>query len=511
MPPINTHPQRETPLTTLETWTNNQPERTAHIIRHRLGNPRKLQTLTHIAGKFHISRQRASQLEHQARRNFQELILSQPNSSIAVTVRHVQDHIGAASPRPGAEKLIDDLELTDFTILMLNAAGPYKDDRSWLIRKDRFASDPTPAILARLPPSRLANAQETAAVYRQWGLHPHLTIPYISRLTPLRELEDGLLFLAHNLNLRIKQSLQLLGRPATPTEILDRIKEKRQLRTTLNRLSTDPAFVRTDKTHWALAEWRTSPYHSCSGKMKALLEKEGPMPLKELINRMTPYNLTPDTIRTNSRSPLFRTKNGVISISANGSNRAPKPLGSYPLPTGLFINGPRKVTKLVKITRNILRGTSIPIGRTANKVLQMPQGHAHIYLTESGHTLTLIHRQETFAGPIMHSMRQILHSLQAQESDLLAITLDAATLKANLEVTKPEDITPCWETLSKLTGLAKSGADPNPNEALATALMCSPEQVPETLRERNDLHVLAANPLQAIPQPVPTTVPDQSG
>ena len=497
MPQSDPNTQAPTAADQILRWTRTLNARERRILTHRLGEPKDLQTLTHIASEMGITRERIRQLQNLMVRAFGTTQAQQTDSPAGAAVVSIAAEVGAAAPAPSVADMLAQHGLAQHTILILKTAGPYVLDRGWLIRADAVWNDPTPNILT--PGDRPADAAQSFERLANWGIKPRLAMAWLNRTRQVRPIPGGLMPIAPGLNDRLVQSLTLLAQPSTPAEILARIREHRHPRTTINRLSVDPRFVRTHKRQWALAHWENEVYTSCAAKMQETLRREGPIPVDDLIEHLSDhFGLTPKTIRTHIRPPLFQINQGTISLRTPGTGTITnqRPLGTYPLPKGIFKNGHRRLTKIIEVTHDTLRGCSVSLTKTAGKILELPAHATLEYTGQNGLSISVMADPTRTTGPILRSLRVPMTAHGAEPGDHFVISLDSNKMTVRAAVVKHNAVTPGWQTLSKLTGIPvyEHRPDQDPLTPLSQALMCQPAQVRQLLTKRGDTHVVAAIP-----------------
>ena len=482
-------------LQQINSWASTLYPRTEHILQLRLGAIDDQIPLNKIAPDLGLTHQRVAQIQQEIELDFAHVTSNHKTTPAATALRRLSARLGAAIPAAHAHNIIQDLGLQDYALLMLQAAGPYRARKDWLLRTSSANTDPTQQVISLADQNGVIDPEQLRQVYNQWGLHHEMHVPWLSLTRPARRTQHGVILEGHSLNQRLKQSLSILGKPSTPTALREHSGETLTERTIVNRLSVDPTFARTDKTHWALREWNLQTYDGCLNEIRKTLLAQGPTPFYDLVKDLSQkFDLTRDTIKTNLRSPMFKTTDGVVDIRPDNAPHQYKPLGTYALPPGLFIHGPQRATKLLKITTNHLRGSSQPLGRTLSQILQIPQGSTQEYRLTSGGTLNITHRKGSTTGPAIQSLRQTLNDCHAQKGNLLSITLDAREQTIALTVTDPAQAEPNWLTIQALTGI---GPDPqDPHQALAQALNCPPHLLKDTLKARGDDLVLNLLPAQ---------------
>ena len=214
MPQRDLNTQAPTAADQILRWTRTLNARERRILTHRLGEPKDLQTLTHIASEMGITRERIRQLQNLMLRAFGTTQAQQTDSPAAAAVVSIAAEVGAAAPAPSVADMLAQHGLAQHTILILKTAGPYVLDRGWLIRADAVWNDPTPSILT--PGDRPADAAQSFERLANWGIKPRLAMAWLNRTRQVRPIPGGLIPIAPGLNDRLVQSLTLLAQPSHP-------------------------------------------------------------------------------------------------------------------------------------------------------------------------------------------------------------------------------------------------------------------------------------------------------
>ena len=104
-------------------WTGTLNSRERRILTSRLGDPRDLETLTHIASELGITRERVRQLQNLMVRAFGTTQAQRTGSPAAAAVVSIADEVGAAAPTARVADMLAQLGLTEHTILLLKTVN----------------------------------------------------------------------------------------------------------------------------------------------------------------------------------------------------------------------------------------------------------------------------------------------------------------------------------------------------------------------------------------------------
>ncbi len=104
------------------------------------------------------------------------------------------------------------------------------------------------------------------------------------------------------------------GAPTTMDDLMSRLQPARSESAVRNALVTDPRFVKTDRTLWALSRWRMAPYVPIHRQIAKIVDERGSIPFDELVAEIVQsYDVKEFSIRTYASTGEFVIENNVVS------------------------------------------------------------------------------------------------------------------------------------------------------------------------------------------------------
>ena len=108
--------------------------------------------------------------------------------------------------------------------------------------------------------------------------------------------------------------LTIGGAPTSMDELMGRLRPARSESAVRNALVTDPRFVKTDRTLWALSRWRMTPYVPIHRQIADIVDERGSIPFDALVAEiMQSYDVKEFSIRTYASTGEFSIENDVVS------------------------------------------------------------------------------------------------------------------------------------------------------------------------------------------------------
>ena len=238
----------------LHTFLGELSVREKNILLRRMthaGRP----SLQKIANEQGLTRERIRQLEAIALAQLWDLLESDQGLPLAHTVAELRAHIGAAAETDSLKDwLSPDILHPE---LLLQLAGPYRPDGTWLVHINSHSSDPSSAIAAIKGTQMQVDAQDAENRLLEWGLPTERHIPWLTRNGTIRLLGQNLVRIGPAIRDRLVAGLTILGRPASIEEILETMNEHTSYEGANNDVPRDPRLVRTAPRMIGLADWNS--------------------------------------------------------------------------------------------------------------------------------------------------------------------------------------------------------------------------------------------------------------
>ena len=157
---------------------------------------------------------------------------------------------------------------------------------------------------------------------------------------------------------------------------------------------------------------------------------------------------------------------------------------------GVFALAAGRVGILLRIDRDILRGSGRPLGPVVGKLVGIAPDDQLKFQSVQGHPVRITFPSTSNAGPTLGSIRSVAMAADGQLGDFITLVLDLSTRMMVTTVTDPAEHEPGWPLVARLTGIdQESGLD-----GLASALECLPAEAGSVLIRRGDQVVADAIP-----------------
>ncbi len=487
---LSDHPVH--PYRAVQAWADRLPERERSIFisRFRVGDGRP--TLEEVGKRLKLTRERIRQLEHLLLVELSEYMETRPGRTIKWRVDTIRRRGGVASPLDEVRDLLAPPgPQPDYSFLFKLLAGPYVEDKDWLVLKSAAAGDPSATIIERTDRFGCIVMEEAREALSAWGLDSGLHVRWLTRGDRCRLIDGKLVRWKGPLGDKLALALDRIGSPATVEEIKDNLSLKQSSGSIQNGLREDTRFVRCSRTGWGLAWWGLPEYSGTASTIRGLLEQSGPLQVDEVVEWMNErFDARPSTVRTYCSVPAFVIEDGSVRL-----RRADEPF-EYPLTPvrkarGVFTLRPGRVGLFLEVGKDVLRGSGRPVGWVVGRLLGIDVDDQMEFRSAEGHAVKVTFPPTAINGPSLGSMRGIAHALGAKIGDLMTLVLDRDSMAMTVTVTDPSEYEPSWLTVSRLTGIdQRSGLD-----GLASAIECSPGEVRSTLARRGDHVVVEALPV----------------
>ncbi len=488
------HPRH--PYEVIDDWADLLPAREKRIFNFRIAGIGGGLTLQQLADEFGITRERVRQIGSRLQRKFSGFVETPEGLPIRWRLQSLRRRIGVAIP----ESHVDPLLMTEggdtrFRSLLLRFAGPYILDNNWCVLATEVAHDPSTAIKGAADEYGRVDRDRASELLSFWGLQRSLHEAWLTRDGSIRSINGQLVRWQGSISDRLTFALADIGKPATVETLMDHIREERTRNSAVNALSSDPRIVRASRSKWALAAWDHPVYLGIAQSIRQLLEKHGkPMHVKGVVERMhADFGIVESSTRAYCNAAMFVTENGWMrmrrdeepySYTRHSPDNSP----------GVFRLGPNRVSLLLEVDRNVLRGSGRNLSSGVGFWLKVAVNDHLVFAGPENHSVTITFPESSFLGPSLGSTRSLAEHVDARLGDFMTMIFDRSDMSVEARATPKNHFEPGWDLVARLTGIRpETGLS-----ALADALGCDTEEVVERLKARKDhviLDALPANPI----------------
>ena len=483
------------PYDIIESWVSDLPEREGNIFRKRVAQIGGSYTLQQLADDVGVTRERVRQLEKRVLSKFTSFTRTAAASPIKWRIETIKQMVGTAAPLGQVVQVLrPDSGQTDYRSVLLRLAGPYDIAGDWVVLRSAVDNDPTGKVCEMANDIGFIDQDLVERELTRWGLDPAYHREWLTRTGKIREFNGRLARWEGSIGDKLIIGLADLGHPATLDTLLDHVQEDRTKGSALNALSGDHRVVRVNRTEWALTAWGLPEYSSIAMSIRNLVsESGGPIHIEEVITRIqNTFGAAESSIRAYCYAPMFVVENGWVSLR-HDLETFKYPYASPRTARGVFVLGPSRVSLLIEVNEDLLRGSGRGIPLVVGAILQVPINQELTFSSESGVSITVTYPETSFLGPAMGSVRSLAESVGARLGQYLTVTLDQCDMSVKGIATSLDAHPPSWQLVARLTGIeASSGM-----KGLASALDCSVGEVRASLRSRGDDAVAQAIPAES--------------
>ena len=480
------------PYEVIDSWVADLPEREGYIFQKRIAQIGGGSTLQQLAEDLGITRERVRQLEKRILSKFTSFTRRVVASPVKWRIQTIKQKVGTAAPLTQVEQVLRPADgQIDYRFVLLRFAGPYDISGDWLVLRSAIDNDPTVKVCEMADEIGFLDQDLVERELTKWGLHPAYHREWLTRTGRIREFQGRLARWEGSIGDKLIIGLADLGHPATLDTLLDHVQEDRTRGSALNAVSVDHRVVRVNRTEWALADWGLPEYSSIAMSIRDLVShSSAPVPIDEITTRIqSDFRAAESSIRAYCYAPMFVVEGGRVSLRddldtfryLNASPRTAR---------GVFALGPDRVSLLVHVNEDLLRGSGRSVPTVLGAILDVPINQELTFRNEGGASITVTYPETSFLGPTMGSTRSLAESAGARLGEYLTVILDRSDMSVTGTATSIGEHPPGWQLVARLTGI-EAGSGMN---GLADALDCSVGEVRATLRSRGDDAVAQAIP-----------------
>ena len=482
----------ERPSETLERFAHSLEPRHRIIYDERIAANPSLRTLREIADDFGLTHERVRQIESSVEGLIAILLASDEGRNLRQHIETLRSSVGAAAPTERVMDMLGDpVGVSSHHTTILRLAGPYKTLGSWHVRADAVSKNPTNAIAHSTAPMTPIDRDRAKELLEEWGLDPKLHTDWMLNDSRLRMIDGVIVKWSRKTADRAAFALDRIGAPTTAAAIAEYTGEKTAHRTIASAMRSDARFSRVSHDHWTLAEWGMAPYDGISKSMKNLLLAHGPsMSAHRMIDLMARLHGTKDaTVKSYFSAPMFIARSGRIRLRRPEDGPYRSSGGDIARARGIFKLGKSRVAIVKRITETIHAGSGSGLTHAAGGILGIPVGATTTFAGVSGDSVTITYPETSTMGPHIGSIRTIALRRRARPGDLLTLVLDASDMTVESRITRPQNASASWKTVSALTGIDRAN-----REKLARATGCDASRIAAELAKRGDTELATLIP-----------------
>lgn len=482
------------PYELLDKWMEQIDLRSRAIFMGRIsGHLENSLTLEELGVGFGVTRERMRQVEVRVRRSLGRFLESDEATPIQWRAATLRQMLSVAAPVSTVDHLlVAPTGCNDHRGILLELAGPYDHENDWLTLRSAQQYDPTSLILTQVDETGRINREFATSLLSDWGLDVSLHERWLTRDGSVRLFNGQLVLWGTSISDRLAFALSDIGRPATVDEMVSHVGENRSRFSINNALAIDSRIVRVSKTHWGLASWGEIEYSGVAESMRSLLEDFGqPMSVDEMTHRMhRTFGVAESTTLAYCNAPMFVVEGKLLRLRTQDDEPYRLDLGSIRRTPGIFWLGPMQLGRLFRVDWNMLRGSGTSLTHAAGAVLEIEVAANLSFTNGHGDHVQITFPETSLVGPSIGSVRRIAERLSAKEGDYLTLVLDRSDMTVTSSVTDTGNLSPGWQAISRLTGIAA----PADLDGLAKAIHCHANEVRSVLRARRDDEILGFLP-----------------
>ena len=482
------------PYKVLDEWMEQIDDRSQAIFMARISHhPQNIVTLEELGAGFAVTRERMRQVEAKVRLKLNDFLTSDEALPIRRRASTLRRMLSVAAPAHTVEHLLwSPPGCNDHRSILLDMAGPYDRDHDWLTLSSAQWNDPTSAILTHVDEVGRIDREFATSKLTECGLDVALHDRWLTRDGSVRLFNGQLVLWGTSVSDRLAFALADMGRPATVDEMVTHVGENRSRVSINNALPSDPRLVKVSRSNWALASWDLAEYSGIAESMRKILEEfGGSIPIDTMVHRVHQlFGVAENSILTYCGAPMFVVEGETLRLRTrhDGPYRYdPDLIRRTP---GVFSLGPMRLGRLLKVDRNILRGSGTSLTHAAGFILGVEVKDHLSFSNRHGDKVDVTFPETSIMGPSIGSVRRIVDRLSAKEGDILTLVLDRSEMTVSACLTNLNAQSPGWDVIGRLTGIAK----PVDLHGLAKALSCSTGEVRSVLKARGENDILALLP-----------------
>ena len=478
------------PYTAIDEWISGLSNRETLIFMGRLNGEVHPKTLNELGIMLNLTRERVRQLESKIRADLRAL--STTSRPIRWRSDTLKREIGVASPLRRVEHLlVAPAGCPDFRSILLDVAGPYKVEGDWIVLVSSVQSDPTQSLIETADMYGVIDIGDCDERLALWGLDPTLNESWLTRSDEVLEFNGGLFRKPNSAPDRAAMALIDLGQPADVDTIIDHIGWDGHRGTMANGLGNDSRFIRVNQHEWGLVEWGMQPHQTIADSIRNLLvDNAEPMRTTVVVDRLhARFGFVKTSISSYFTAPVFVVEDSYIRLRST-EDPYEFPASAIRRNKGVFKLADRRVTLLIQIDNDMLRGSGRAFVQAAAEILKLRVGETLEFSQRDGPGAKVYFNEMSNSGPSLSSLQALVRNLAGRNGDYLVLVFDRNSMTVDPSLVKQSEIAQSWDAVGRLTGILQIGD----LQALAASLQCDEEEVEGILLSRGDEVIVRALP-----------------
>ena len=371
--------------------------------------------------------------------------------------------------------------------LLLRVVLPRRDaETGWLTREPERLEQAVATIISSADEWGVIPESEKSEILDEWGLMRPLHTAFLKSNPRIKVMADGRIVRCETYADEMICAMMEIGKPSTAEDILTHMGFSILISSLKTMLSRAGGAHRVTRTKWALGCWGYPRYPGIAGAMKEELEQSGSLPTGELVKRVTGrYDISKQSACVYLGAPMFVVEKHGVRLRREDEPFSYKGI-SIKDDKGVYDLGERRVGWLLKVDRDVLRGSGIAAPRTVGQILRLRLGEPRAFAGPAGEVTLSVNPAHPSAIPTTGTLRVIARKLGAEVGHLLTFVFDSAAGTVEVTRTRGDEGSSGWDMVERLTGvpgyLCLAG--------LSAALHSTSENTFRVLRERGDTEVL---------------------
>ena len=363
--------------------------------------------------------------------------------------------------------------------MLMHLAGPYTPVGSWVETKggQRRAAEAVADVFERLGAPPVAEVHRALA---EIGMAPSSVAAYIDNHLQVRWVGDQLVRWGDTVTVRTEAFLHARGAPATVEEIHAALGEAASSLDALQQLlNKKNQFIRTSLRLWGLRSWDVDEYSGVANAIGTLIDNAGGrIEFNDLVAEMRANfpDVAEGSVRAYARTLAFVVEDGVVR-RRRPRDRWPK-LAPLHTARGAFRNGDNEIRLAFAVSRDVLRGSGIPLPAPCAAALGVKPGKSRKFSGPHGSVAVRWALASTI-GPQIGSLRVLAGNVGVSGGDTLVLVFDL-----NERAVKAVGVSADASAEERLRHHLGRGRVTRP--VLAAALDCARSEVESVLRGRGD-------------------------
>ena len=481
------------PFSVILDWYRSLDEREQVILSSRTLRLSRGRILEDIASEFGVSRERIRQVEARLIDNLTKLFETTAWESVRWRAHRVR-YLGGVTFPLGDETtktlLVGDrtwsrIEIVVVRGVILRFAGPYELADNWLVTDSERLEAARVGLMETVKSDGAIEFETARAAMEGAGLRPRIFAEWLRHKSGMREIRGSVVEWPRTLSGRVASLMRLRGSPLGPSELLSDLGPDVDLRSLKTSLSSSEHFVRVTRSKWGLKKWDLREYAGIAAAISDELSKRGPSLLVDDLVAVLANELgvAESSVIALCRAPRFVVEHGMVrhrhpdepfSVSTDLSRAR-----------GVYRPSDNKISVLVDVDKDLLRGSGKPIAEQVAGLLTLPPGRSKEYRTSSA-DIHLSWPDTSISGPAIGSLRAHAERLAGSIGDRLRVTFhaDPAFADVHLVAKRRVDALAGDSLLAEVTGLMGRGH--KLRAQLAAAVGVDPAELARVLRRRGD-------------------------